>query len=279
MTTQPPRWLSDKLTDQDDEAFLTQAISAVPGIQPLFRRALATPLLDRRRLITEAMAQRQDPVAAALDIPPLWQTSPQERAGARAWLAEFLAPAKLRDAHQAAEWTRIDDGINALETSVTCRTDVQASGLSETEQQRLGRLMTTIVLARDPGDWLKTRQHIKAGDSQLARWVSDTARLQNLNQALTLEAEWPDKKRELDLLWVTSGGGTIRSENGRDIRRRLVLERQDLHRGVKQPADYTGDKVLLRVLGQMPGKEPIARMVADGDRLTTPVLRRPLQHR
>ena len=279
MTTQPPRWLADKLTDKQDEAFLTKAISAIPGIEPVFRHALMTPLLDRRHLITEVMEQRQDPIAERLDVPPLWQSSPQERASSRAWMAEFLAPAKLRDAHQAAEWTRIDDGINALEASITGRQDVQASALSEDEQQRLGRLMTRIVLERDPGNWLRIHQHIKAGDSQLARWVSDTARLQNLNQALSIEADWPEKKGELDLLWVTSGGGTIRSESGRDVRRKLVLERQDLHRGVKQAADYTGDKVLLRILSQTPGKEPIAKMVADGDRLTTPVLRRPLQHR
>lgn len=279
MTTATPRWLAGNLANEEDEAFLADAIARVPQIERMFRRAITTPVMDRHRLITESMKTHQDPLGQMLSIPPLWHTTPQGRSDERAWLAEFLAPTKLRNPHQAAEWARIDDGVKAVHDSVTTRADVQMSSLSKAEQERLATIMTDVVLSQDRTNARKVQQHISQGDSQLARWVGDTGRLQGLSHALRLEAEWPDKKAALDPLWISSGGGAIRSEMGQTIRRKLIFERQDLHRGVKTAADFVGDKVMVRLVNAIPEKHDVATMVAKGDPLTTPVLRWPKQFR
>ena len=141
--------------------------------------------------------------------------------------------------------------------------DTKKAGFTPDEQQRLSQMLTTALLGRDTGDWQGIKTRIEAGNSQLARWVGDTGRLQTLSRALSLEADWPDKKAQFDLLWVCNGGGEIRSDAGRALRRKLVIERHDLHHGKREAIDYAPDRLSMRLLGQTEGKDTLHRLLSE----------------
>ena len=129
--------------------------------------------------------------------------------------------------------------------------------LGKQDRHRLGVLAATEIYP--PKDWeqLKIARRVSIGRDQADRWVADTGRLQTLTRALQLEAQLPHLKDDLDMIWIRSGGGQMRSDGGKAMRRALVLERQAMHRleVVEDTRPYEGTTPLIRMLGQIPGKE------------------------
>jgi len=235
-----------------DQDYLQGVLRRHPAVADRLEAIGKRDVEARAKLIPAIMNERLDRHAAGLGIPAAWRQTRSERAHERARMAQWFAPVKMSNDHLAAEWARADEVVRGIADHV-----IGDAKLGREDRQRIGRLAVQLMFPKDRFGYRKTAARIHAGNSQLARWVGDTGKLQTLHRALNLEAQLPELRIPMDMIWARSGGGQIRSEAGKALRSKLILQRHNLHHSIGQPSDYEARPALMAALAATPGKEQL----------------------
>lgn len=257
-----------------DRDYLQAMLQGQPGIADRLTAIARRNPEERAKLVPAIMGERLDRTAAALGIPDAWRQTRAERAHDRARMAELFAPVKIQDPHAAAEWARADEVVRGIADHV-----VGDAKLAKADRQRIGMIGARLMFPKDRYGYLKTAERVRAGNSQMARWVCDTGKLQTLHRALHVESQIPALKENMDMVWARSGGGQIRSEAGKALRTKLVIQRANLHHNIGQPADYEAGTSLMTALAQTPGKEQLHANLSRGGSLAAVMAHGPVPTR